>query len=55
MVAEVLHQLQHLVRDRIQLDADVALLDLLQHNRMLDGGEAVSNALRSQQDGVDLW
>lgn len=55
VVPVVVDQLQDLVRDRVELDADVALFDFLQHSGVLDGGKAVADTLRSQQDDVNLW
>ena len=54
VVPAVIHQLQDLVGNRVQLDTDVAFLQLLQHPGMLDGGESVADAFRSEQDGVNL-
>lgn len=54
VVPAVVHQFQDLIGDGIQFDADVALLEFLHHPGMLDGTKTVPDALRSQQDGVDL-
>ena len=55
MITQIIDELQYLIRNRINFDADFSLLNDLQQMRVFHNAIAMTDSLRAEYHGINLY